>query len=159
MLAAVARNRRLLAARQTQSGDRVDIRLVLRNPTLVVRASECRLRRPRTGVAAGVARLVRVRRVHEPHRDTRFEGLVLDAPLGSSERPIAETAIHPRAVVEVFADVRQVFENNHRILELSGVLNGGVQHPRRPVSLQPELTDFHVAVERLLPDRFLSGSD
>jgi hypothetical protein len=92
MLVAVARSRRDLAARQTTSGDRVDIRLVLRHPTLIVRASERRLRRPRTEVAVGVARLGRVRRVHLLHWDTRFEGFVFDASGETCERPVVEPA-------------------------------------------------------------------
>ena len=105
-------------------GRRVDVRLVLRNPTLRVRASERRLRTSRTEVAAGVARLTRVRRIHEPNRNPGVKGFVLDAPGETRERPVVESPIHLLAAVEMFTDVRQVFKNDYRILELSGVLDG-----------------------------------
>ena len=124
MLAAVARSRRDLAARQTTSGDRVDVRLVLRHPTLRVRASKRRLRRPRTEVAAGMARLRGVRRIHEPNRNPGVTGFVLDTSGKTRERPIVESAVHPLAVVEMLTDVRQIFEKDNGILEGTGVLNG-----------------------------------
>ncbi|ERG98795.1 MAG: hypothetical protein J07HQX50_02842 [Haloquadratum sp. J07HQX50] len=105
-------------------GRRVDVRLVLHHPTLIVHASERRLRRPRTEVAAGVARLGRVCRVHLLHRDTRFEGFVFDGSGEPCERPVVETAVHPFVIVEMLVDVRQVFENNNGVLELTCVLNG-----------------------------------
>ena len=105
-------------------GRRVDVCLVLRNPTLAVRASERRLRTSRAEVSAGVTRLTGVRRVHLLNRDTSVTRFVLDASGETRERPIVETAVHPFAVVEMFADVRQVFENYHGFLELLGVLDG-----------------------------------
>ena len=56
------------------------------------------LRRPRPGVATGVARLAGVRRVHFPNQDTRFAGFVLDAPGETREHPIVEAAVHPLAL-------------------------------------------------------------
>ena len=79
--------------------------------------SERRLRTPRTEVATGVARLRRVRRVRFPHRDTHFEGFVLDASGKTRERSVVETPVHPLPVVEMLADVRQAFEHDNRVLE------------------------------------------
>jgi len=61
MLAAVARSRRDLAARQTTSGDRVDVCVVLRDPTLVVLTPKL-VAVPVPDVAALMTRLTRVLR-------------------------------------------------------------------------------------------------
>ena len=68
-------------------------------------------------MATGVARLRRVRRVRFPHRDTHFEGFVLDASGKTRERSVVETPVHPLPVVEMLADVRQAFEHDNRVLE------------------------------------------
>ena len=117
---AAVRLRRDLAARQTWSGDRVGVRLVLRHPTSF---SERRLRTPRTEVVTGVARLRRVRRVRFPYQDTHFEGFVLDASGKTRERSVVETPVHPLLVVEMLADVRQVFEHDNRVLKGLGVFD------------------------------------
>ena len=104
-------------------GRRVDVCLVLRHPALRVRTSERRLRTSRPEVAAGVTRLRGVCGVDEPHRNPGVESFVLDASGETCERPVVETAVHPLAVIQMLADIRQVFEDDNRILELPGVLD------------------------------------
>ena len=71
-----------------------------------------------------MARLTRVRRIHESDRDTRITGPLLDTPGEARKRLVVKPAVHPLAVIEMFTNVRQVFENDNRILEPSSVLDG-----------------------------------
>nr|CAA25389.1 unnamed protein product [Halobacterium phage phiH] len=101
---------------------RVDVCVVLRYPTLVVLTPEL-IAVPIPDVAALVARLARVLRANVFDRDASLSCFVLDTLLQASERPCVEASVHPFAVVEVFADVREVFQNDHRLLESAGVLD------------------------------------
>jgi hypothetical protein len=123
MLAAVARSRRDLAARQTTSGDRVDVCVVLRDPTLVVLTPKL-VAVPVPDVAALVTRLTRVLRSDVFDRKPRLSCLVLDTLLKPSERPCVEASVHPLAVIQVFTDVRKVFQHEDWLLESTGVLDG-----------------------------------
>ncbi len=105
-------------------GRRVDICLILSHPTLVVRTSERRLRRPRAEMTTGMARLARVCRAHFLYRDARVESFILDTAGETGKRPVVEPPVHPRPIVEILADIGQVFENNNWVLKRPGVLDG-----------------------------------
>ena len=59
-----------------------------------------------------IARLTRVRKIHESDTDARDTGFVIDSASKSCKRPIVETPIRPLSVVPMFADVRQVYFRN-----------------------------------------------
>ncbi|KYH24289.1 hypothetical protein HAPAU_32720 [Halalkalicoccus paucihalophilus] len=84
------------------SGDCVDVRLVLRNPTLWVRASERRLRPTPSDVSALVARLGRICQVGEPNRDTGIKRLVLGPAREARKSPFVKASVHPLSVVAMF---------------------------------------------------------
>jgi len=123
MLTAVARNLRFLAARQTQSGDRVDICVVLRDPTLVARTLEL-VAVPVPDVTPLVTRLTRILRSNVANRNFSLSCFVLDPLLEPSERTLVEASVHPLAVIKIFADVAQISQCEDWFLELVGVLNG-----------------------------------
>ena len=81
------------------------------------------MRTTRTNVSTLIARLTRVRRIHESDTDARVTGFVLNSASKSCKRPIVEMPIHPLSVVQMFADVRQIFENDNRVLEGTDVLD------------------------------------
>ena len=119
--------RNALSPRVNATGDvrrRVNICLKLRDVAVVVCTLKLRLRPTPSDSAARVARFRCVRRVHEPNRDTGVERLVLDTSRETGKGPVVKTAIHPLLVVEMFADVREVFEHDNWRVELLGVLNG-----------------------------------
>ncbi|KYH23974.1 hypothetical protein HAPAU_40530 [Halalkalicoccus paucihalophilus] len=107
---------------------RVDVCLILRNPTLRVRTTELGLRTTPTDVSARVARLRGVRRVDEPDRDACVKRLILDPPGKASEGPRVKASVHVLPVVESFPDVRQVFKDDYGVVEGFGVFDGT---PRR----------------------------
>ncbi|ERG94469.1 MAG: hypothetical protein J07HQW2_00903, partial [Haloquadratum walsbyi J07HQW2] len=86
ILTAVARSRRDLAARQTTSGDRVDVCVILRYPTLIGWTAEL-VAVPLADVAALVAYLARVLRSDVCDRNPSFSCFGLNALLKPSERP------------------------------------------------------------------------
>ena len=102
---------------------RVDVCVVLRYPTLVVLAPEL-VAVPVPDVAALVTRLTRVLRSDVFDRKPCLSCLVLDAPLGPSERPCVGSSVHPLTVIEVFADVRKVFQHEDWLLESTDILDG-----------------------------------
>ncbi len=97
---------------------RVNVCLVLRHPTVGVRTAELRLRTTRTDVSAGVARLAGVGGIHELNRYPCVEGFILDSRCEPCERPRVETPIHPLTIVQLLANVRQVFKRDNRVFEL-----------------------------------------
>ena len=117
---------RIDAASDVRRG--VDIGLERRYVALAVRTPELGLFVTAADVTARVAGLRGVRRLNVFDRNASLECLVLDPALQSSKRPCVKPPIHVRAVIQVLADVRQVLECDHRVVELPGVLDG---FPRR----------------------------
>jgi hypothetical protein len=70
-----------------------------------------------------MARLRSVGMVHELNRNASFGGLVLNPISEPSERPSMQSTVHVRTVIQPLTDVRQVFEDDNRIIELLGILN------------------------------------
>ena len=102
----------------------VNIRVVLRNPTLRVGTLERRLVGAVALFSATMACLRGVCGIHRVHTNPFLGGLVLDLSVHLHKAPSVKAAVHERAVVHVLADVRQVFEDQHGILELVGVGDG-----------------------------------
>ena len=101
-------------------------------------------------MAAGVARLRRVCRIHKPYREPGATGFVLNAPGETCERPVMKAAVHERAVVETFVDVRQVLQNDNWALELSSVLDSTGIFLKRFLGAGQQLIYFANNVENQL---------
>ena len=101
----------------------VHVRLVLAHPASLVRTRERRLLRTIPHFTARVALLRRVTRIHRLDGDPLLDGLVAYLRVEFGEPPSVETPVHELAVVHRLPDVRQVFQNQHGVLDGFGVLH------------------------------------